>query len=103
MKVFAFSGADSPLVEREIPFPQPGAGEVLVKVHAAGVAPTELLWSTTTHTKAGGAREYAVPGHEFSGVIVALGERSRSVSARRRGLRDERLVGRRGHGGVLHR
>jgi len=46
----------------------------LVEVRAAGVTPTELLWYPTSFTKTGEAREHAVPGHEFSGVISALGE-----------------------------
>jgi NADPH:quinone reductase-like Zn-dependent oxidoreductase len=45
----------------------------LVRVHAAGVTPTELIWSTTTHTKDGGARTNAIPTHEFSGVVAAVG------------------------------
>lgn len=47
---------------------------MLIRVRATGVTPTELLWYPTTHTKAGGARTGAVPGHEFSGVIAALGK-----------------------------
>jgi NADPH:quinone reductase-like Zn-dependent oxidoreductase len=57
------------LVEDEIPQPEPGPGEVLVRVYAAGVTPTEVLWYPTSHTKAGGPRTGAVPGHEFSGVV----------------------------------
>src|SRR5215475_6807625 len=58
----------------ELQKPEAGAGEVLVHVHAAGVTPTELLWYPTTHTKSGTARMRAVPGHEFSGVITAIGK-----------------------------
>ena len=54
--------------------PQPGNGELLIRVRAAGVTPTELLWYPTTHTKEGGVRTGAVPGHEFSGVVAALGK-----------------------------
>jgi len=57
----------------ELPKPEAGAGEILVHVRAAGVTPTELLWYPTTHTKSGTARRRAVPGHEFSGVITAIG------------------------------
>ena len=62
------------LVAASLPQPQPGDGELLIRVRATGVTPTELLWYPTTHTKAGGARTGAVPGHEFSGVIAALGK-----------------------------
>jgi NADPH:quinone reductase-like Zn-dependent oxidoreductase len=62
------------LVPAEIAKPEPQEGEVLIRVHAAGVTPTELLWYPTTHTKDGAARTNAVPGHEFSGVVEAIGK-----------------------------
>ena len=61
------------LILREITVPAPGRGEVLVRVHASGVTPTELVWYPTTHTKAGAARRHVVPGHEFSGVVATVG------------------------------
>jgi NADPH:quinone reductase-like Zn-dependent oxidoreductase len=54
--------------------PTPGKGEVLIRVHAAGVTSTELGWDPTTHTKDGKERLNAIPGHEFSGVVAAKGE-----------------------------
>jgi NADPH:quinone reductase-like Zn-dependent oxidoreductase len=62
------------LVSAEIPQPQPGEGEVLIRVLAGGVTPSELEWYPTTHTKDGTTRTRAVPGHEFSGVVAALGK-----------------------------
>ena len=62
------------LIPVELPKPEAGLGEILVQVHAAGVTPTELVWYPTTHTKSGAARAHAVPGHEFSGVIAAVGQ-----------------------------
>ena len=62
------------LIAVELPQPRPAAGEVLIRVHAAGVTPTELGWYPTTQAKDGTPRKGAVPGHEFSGVIAALGE-----------------------------
>ena len=62
------------LILAELPKPEAGSGEILVHVHAAGVTPTELLWYPTTHTKSGTARMSAVPGHEFSGVVAAIGK-----------------------------
>src|SRR3954447_1065683 len=54
--------------------PTPGAGEVLVRVRAAGVTPTELLWLPTWTTREGTPRPFPVtPGHEFSGEIAAVG------------------------------
>src|SRR4029453_14778899 len=67
--------ADGPvLIEENVPQPQPGRGELLVRLYAAGVTPTELLWYPTTHAKNGERRSRAIPGHEFSGVIAAVGE-----------------------------
>ncbi len=60
-------------VSAEMPQPKPGPGDVLVRVHAAGVTPTELIWSPTTQTKDGHARANAIPAHEFSGVVAELG------------------------------
>ncbi len=62
------------LVEENVPQPVPEPGEVLVKVYAAGVIHTELGWYPTTHTKTGEVRSGAVPGHEFSGVVAAVGD-----------------------------
>ena len=75
MKAMRVSGAKHgpALIAAELPQPQP-KDELLVRVRAAGVTPTELLWYPTTHTKDGGARTDAVPGHEFSGVVAALGK-----------------------------
>lgn len=57
----------------DVPRPKPGAGEVLLRVHAAGVTPSELIWYPSTHTKGGAARANAIPAHEFSGVVAEVG------------------------------
>lgn len=62
------------LIESEIPQPKPRPGEVLVRVYAAGVTPTELAWYPTSHTKNGDRRSGAVPSHEFSGAITEIGD-----------------------------
>lgn len=61
------------LVQAEVRTPGPQRGEVLIRVHAVGVTGTELLWQPTTHTKSGENRRHAIPGHEFSGAIAAVG------------------------------
>ena len=54
--------------------PRPGAGEILVRVRAAAVTPTELLWGTTWTTRAGEPRPFPIiPGHEFSGEVHGVG------------------------------
>ena len=76
MKAMQINKADQGpgLILAEVQKPEPGPGEILIRVHAAGVTLTELLWYPTTHTKSGTARMRAVPGHEFSGVIAAIGK-----------------------------
>ena len=62
------------LIAEEIPRPTLEPGEVLVRVYAAGITPTELLWYPTSHTRSGGSRTGAVPSHEFSGEIAEIGD-----------------------------
>jgi NADPH:quinone reductase-like Zn-dependent oxidoreductase len=62
------------LIAAELPQPQPREGELLIGVRAAGVTPTELLWCPTNRAQDGTPRTGAVPGHEFSGVIAAMGK-----------------------------
>jgi NADPH:quinone reductase-like Zn-dependent oxidoreductase len=69
-----FPGIEGLFVE-EVPQPQPAAGEVLVKVQAAGIAPSELVWSTNWTTKIGALRSLPIPGHELSGIITGVGAR----------------------------
>ena len=70
----AYGGPESFRYE-DAPKPAPMPGEVLVRVHAAGVIPTELLWQTSRTTRAGTPRPLPfIPGHEFSGEIAALGK-----------------------------
>ncbi len=61
------------LIQANVERPKPGPGELLIRVCAVGITPTELLWYPTTHTKDGANRRLAVPGHEFSGVVAAVG------------------------------
>ncbi len=79
IRLHARGGPESLRFE-EAPTPRPGAGELLVRVCAAAVTPTELLWASTWATRDGGPRPLPViPGHEFSGVVAALGEGVRVV------------------------
>jgi len=54
--------------------PQAGPGELLIRVHAAGVTPSEVLWGPTSTTRTGAPRPLPIIlGHEFSGEVAALG------------------------------
>jgi NADPH:quinone reductase-like Zn-dependent oxidoreductase len=65
----------------DAPVPSPAAGEILVRVHAAGVTPSELGWFPTWFTPITTPRALPIiPGHEFSGEVVELGEGADGVS-----------------------
>jgi NADPH:quinone reductase-like Zn-dependent oxidoreductase len=74
-------GGPEALVLADVPVPRPGDDEVLVRVHAAGVTPTELVWGPTWTTAAGAPRPFPIiPGHEFSGEVVEVGRGDLSVA-----------------------
>lgn len=60
------------LAYEDMPDPKPAIGDVLVKVHACGITPTELDWPLWTDRN-GHQRDYIIPAQEFSGVIAAVG------------------------------
>jgi len=53
------------LVVEDTPVPEPGPGEVLVRVHAAAITRDELTWPVD--------RLPATPSYELSGVVAAVG------------------------------
>jgi len=60
------------LVYEQIETPEPKAGDVLVRVHAAAITRDELDWPVN--------RLPAIPSYEFSGVVVAVGHDVEDVS-----------------------
>jgi len=89
MKVAQISkpGAGFEMVEREIP--EPGAGQVRIKVQACGVCHSDVL---TVEGSWPGIQYPRVPGHEVAGIIDEVGS---GVSAWKKGQR----VGVGWHGG----
>ncbi|PJG55913.1 alcohol dehydrogenase AdhP [Bradyrhizobium forestalis] len=71
MKAAVVRQFGKPLVIEDVPVPQPGPGEVLVKVKACGVCHTDL------HAASGDWPVKPVPpfipGHEAAGIVTALG------------------------------
>ena len=66
----------------QVAVPCPGEGEVLVRVHAAAVTPSELSWAPTWTTRAGTPRPFPViPGHELSGTVHEVGPGAVNVTA----------------------
>ncbi len=66
-------GAHDVLVHQSLPRPVPAAGDMLVRVHAAGINPVDA------HVRGGHARGFIdvelphVPGYDLSGVVVEVG------------------------------
>lgn len=65
-------GGPEVLVPGKRPVPRPGAGEVLLKVAAAGVNRPDVLQRQGSYPPPKGASD--IPGLEIAGEVVALGE-----------------------------
>jgi alcohol dehydrogenase, propanol-preferring len=70
MRVAQLDGPGKPLSLAERPVPEPGPGEILVKVIACGMCFTEV---NEFHGEYPFARFPVVPGHEITGTVAALG------------------------------
>lgn len=68
MKAAVFRGAGH-IEITEVPTPEPGPGEALVRVHYCGICGTDLEAYQTGMYEPG-----LIIGHEFAGEIVAVGE-----------------------------
>lgn len=70
MRALVLEAPGLPLVERELPDPEPAVGEVLVSVHACGVCRTDLhvVEGELPHPKLP-----LVPGHQIVGTVAATG------------------------------
>lgn len=71
MRAAVFEGTGKPLAIRDIAIPEPGAGELLIRVHRCGVCGSDLHM-TDVHSCFNPA-EGSVIGHEIAGEVVALG------------------------------
>ena len=71
MRVMVIDRPGGPLRLEERPVPEPGSGEVLIRVHACGVCRTDLhvLDGELSQT-----RYPIVPGHEIVGEIARVGD-----------------------------
>jgi propanol-preferring alcohol dehydrogenase len=78
MRAMLFEHARQPLRMVELPDPAPGAGEVLISVHACGVCRTDL------HIVDGELSEPKLPlvlGHQIVGTVVGAGEGAERFAA----------------------
>ncbi|HEX2184465.1 MAG TPA: zinc-binding dehydrogenase, partial [Chloroflexota bacterium] len=92
MKAALFYGGPDIRVE-ELPVPQPGAGEVLVRVRAAGICGSDLHgYRRARPAQEGGAGRQS--GHELAGVVAALGPGVSGLAVGQRvGIEPEHLIG----------
>lgn len=72
------------LVER--PDPVPAINDVVVQIYASGFVGTELTWPSTWTDRVSRSRTPAIPGHEFAGVVTALGYGTTRLSVGQRVL-----------------
>jgi len=70
MRVAELGAVQAPLTLTERPTPEPGPGDVLVKVTACGMCYSEVNLRNGEYPF---ARFPVVPGHEVTGVVAALG------------------------------
>ncbi len=78
MKAMVLGGPQQLLWLREVPVPEPGPGQVLLRVRACGVCRTDL------HIVDGelpGAKFPLIPGHQIVGTVVAAGTGARRFQA----------------------
>jgi NADPH:quinone reductase len=75
--VHAVTIADGALAWRTWPDPAPGTGELLVRVHAAGVCRGDLMQRDGMYPPPPGTAPPELPGLELAGEVVALGPGTR--------------------------
>jgi len=71
VRIHARAGPQT-LVYEDAPVPKILKGDALIKVHAAGITPTEFTWNSTFTTSDGKHRLPIVPSFEVSGTVHEL-------------------------------
>jgi alcohol dehydrogenase, propanol-preferring len=78
MRAAVVPALGAPLEIRDLPVPEPGPGQVVVRIEASGLCHTDI------HAARGDwpvkPKIPLVPGHEGVGIVVAVGEGASSVS-----------------------
>jgi propanol-preferring alcohol dehydrogenase len=77
MKGMLFEGVGKPLRLAELPVPEPGPGEVLIRVSACGVCRTDLH---IIDGELAGPKLPLVPGHQIVGRLAGLGRDVKSFA-----------------------
>jgi NADPH:quinone reductase-like Zn-dependent oxidoreductase len=71
-------GGPEALVFEDVPIPALQPGDVLLRVHAAGISPAEFTWDIW-ETPDGRSRLPFIPSHEVSGVVADVAPDARDV------------------------
>lgn len=75
--IYRQTGDSSALSVEDLPTPDPGPGEVRIRVATSGVNPTD--WKIRSGATGGPPDDFQVPHHDGAGVIDALGEGVRDL------------------------
>lgn len=70
MKALYYPGKGQPVVVQDMPDPEPGEGEVILKVHRCGICGTDLSMTKGEMWDFGAGQL----GHEYAGEVVAIGK-----------------------------
>ncbi len=84
MKAAVFHGADRPLAIEDVPMPEAGPGQVLIRVAGCGVCHTDLHY--LDHGTPTFKQPPMILGHEVSGTIETVGEGVRHLAVGERVL-----------------
>lgn len=71
MKAAIYPGQGEPIVIEDLPDPEPGRDEVIIKVHRCGICGTDLSMTKGEMWDYGPGSQL---GHEYGGEIVAIGK-----------------------------
>lgn len=74
MKAWQFTGTGKPLQLDELEIPQPGPGQVLLKVGAAGLCQSDVRSMYDVHGAASLVKTPITLGHEIAGTVRAVGD-----------------------------
>lgn len=73
-------GGSERLVYEDVPQPQPGPGQALLRVAASAIFVNELRWDETYLTPDGTPRPLPIPGRDMCGSVAELGPGATGVS-----------------------
>ncbi len=76
MKTIRLTAIGEPLEEQDVAMPEPGVGEAVVRVRAAGICHSDVHYRAGTSPV---AHLPITPGHEVAGEVAAVGAGVRSV------------------------